>query len=262
MEIMSKIDGASDKSKSIDFIDLNASVEEAKLRKLGSLKGSKALTASSENNVLQSQKSENEEPIVEFGRPLSMSVGETQISESFREQLQTAIGKHSSFLEINDSVAKLTETAVQSITELKQDFQSLNEETQEDRNERVSKQRHENVMCQYCLALTIRGKRYMCLQCPSLNLCAKCESRTNHPHTMLRIVEPIDVQTAKNTISSFSLRHTVDGKETQNLRLSALKSLAGPNRPPAFYRLFLDRYKELDIVHFLEEVKTMFQSNF
>ena len=54
---------------------------------------------------------------------------------------------------------------------------------------------HYNVQCSICKIFPITGIRYKCIECPSYNLCEKCEMQfgRNHGHCLLKLRNNTDI---------------------------------------------------------------------
>lgn len=68
------------------------------------------------------------------------------------------------------------------------------EETKDEMAAKPLLQTHSNVKCNGCVAFSIRGKRWKCLECADFNLCGRCEKKTTHDHIMIRFNDPIPKQ--------------------------------------------------------------------
>ena len=44
---------------------------------------------------------------------------------------------------------------------------------------------HQGLICISCNVTPIKGNRYFCLTCPSLNLCEKCSESRSHEHDLV-----------------------------------------------------------------------------
>lgn len=177
------------------------------------------------------------------------------------EEVREALNSHQSFRNIAHSVSSLTDFAQQSMEEIREHLRELGaEDPPEVRNRKVSGQTHANVMCQGCLAFSIRGKRFVCLKCPSLNLCAKCEKKTRHPHPMLRVVEPIDKNCALNLVAASTVLEEFGAEDQAALRLRILRRIAGEGRGDEYYRVFLERLESLDLGSFIVKAKDIFRT--
>jgi hypothetical protein len=337
MEVLSRVETSSERSQSIDFVDLNDSTDAKGRARLGHLhhkaktiqemeqschRGDSLVAKflertpeiplvcppSSENpgNVCRVSASKTDVSLEQMpresddqsnpfhdsvganpsegptSRPLDGGIGDQKWSQKdtlatsqmfktrevsslnpvfpISEDLREAVNSHKSFQSIAQSVRSLNDYAQQSMEEIREHIRGLDtEDTPEIRSRKVSGQTHSNVMCQGCLAFTIRGKRFVCLKCPSLNLCTKCERKTRHPHPMLRLVEPLEKGCHKNLISIATAFEELRGEDQAGLRLRVLQRIAGEDKGEQFYRVFLDRLEGLDLGTFVVKAQEIFK---
>ena len=116
---------------------------------------------------------------------------------------------------------------------------------------------HYNIRCDGCLAMSIRGKRFHCLECKNFNLCARCEKRIPHEHPMVRYCDPVPTEIVENigVVRAVNSKFAEGGKNT---KLMLLKLLAGKGYESSFYEYFVDKHADMDLNSFVIKASHVF----
>lgn len=165
----------------------------------------------SEKNTAQTSfaSDDNSSSLKKLIKKADLKVESFGFNELEKNEINKLIAKHPKILEINFEISSLHFVISETMKEMSQSI--VNPYSQQNKEEMFGKplETHSNIKCNGCIAFSIRGKRFKCLQCPDFNLCEKCEKKVKHNHIMIRFSESIYGEKVKNIIELFSIKEAV-----------------------------------------------------
>ena len=173
--------------------------------------------------------------------------------------VQRALRAHPILNQLSKDVVELKEFIQQGLEDIHRQVRNQNcAEVKEEMSTKPLLLTHVNVKCNGCIAFSIRGKRWKCLQCPDFNLCHKCEKKVTHEHPMLRFNDPLPNDMVERIWTLHNLRDQVATRHFPELMNCILRNAAKLDYSPELHGAFVEKYHSVDFGEFMANVYEIF----
>ena len=200
-----------------------------------------------------------EQDYIEEGEICSESIAKKD--PSLRPQLEEVFGNNPTLIELKSRLDLLTDIVNQGFNGIKSDIDNISSMSIHESTKKVSKPNtttHMGITCDNCKARPIRGTRFKCLVCPDYDVCSACEEKNVHSHPKMVFYEQTNSKFAEEMTALYKMKLGLVGLSEEGLKIRILKNIAGDKYPETFYKQFVEKRKDRNVLDFIDDVVKIF----